>query len=77
MSSSFELYERRSHCEEKYPYSELFWSAFFPHFWVWRALYLVQIRENAGKMQPRITPNTDNFYAVSSILKSIFIAKES
>ena len=26
--------------------------------------YPVQMRENAGKMRTRITPNTDSFYAV-------------
>ena len=39
---------------KKYPYSDSVWSAFFP----------VQVRENAGKMQTRITPNMDTFYAV-------------
>ena len=38
---------------KKCPYSELFWSAFFPHF------PTVRMRENAGKMRSRITPNTD------------------
>ena len=37
---------------KKRPYSELFWSVFF------------RMRENAGKMRTRITPNTDSFYAV-------------
>ena len=41
---------------KKCRYSELFWSVFFP--------YPVQMRENAGKMRTRITPNTDSFYAV-------------
>ena len=27
--------------------------------------YLVRMRENAGKMRTRITPNTDSFYGVS------------
>ena len=43
---------------KKCPYSELFCSAFFPHF---SAFGL-----NTGKMRTRITPNTDTFYAVSS-----------
>ena len=38
------------------PYSELFWSAFFPHFPVFSP--------NAGKIRNRITPNTDPFYEV-------------
>ena len=29
--------------------------------------YSVQMRENAGKMRTRITPNTDTFYAVGVI----------
>ena len=28
------------------------------------SLYSVRMRENAGKMRTRITPNTDTFYAV-------------
>ena len=36
------------------PCSELFWSTFFPRFYV----------ENAGKMRNRITPNMDTFYVV-------------
>ena len=46
---------------KKCPYSELFWSAIFPHF-------SVRMRKNAGKMWTRITPNTDTFYAVSDSL---------
>ena len=54
---------------KKCPYLELFWSVFFPHFPVFglnaeRYSHSVQIRENAGKMWTRITPNTDTFYAV-------------
>ena len=44
---------------KKWPYSELFWSAFSPHF-----PYSVRMRENAGKMRTRVTPNTDTFYPV-------------
>ena len=51
---------------KKCSYSELFWSAFFQHFPVVGPPYLVRMRENAGKMWTRITPNTTTFYAVYS-----------
>ena len=47
-------------------YSGRHFSGIFPHL-VWiRCIspYSVQMRENAGKMRTRITPNTDSFYAV-------------
>ena len=80
------------------PYSELFWSTFFPHFPSFRLTmerysvfgvilvhifpafsrirtehgeirsispHLARMRENAGKIRTRITPNKDTFYAVS------------
>ena len=51
---------------KKSPYSELFWSTFFPHFPAFIiSPYSVRMRENAGKIRTRITPNTDTFYAVS------------
>ena len=31
------------------------------------------MRENAGKMRTRITPNTDNFYAVDTITSKLII----
>ena len=42
------------------PYSELFWSAFSSHFPILLRIssYSVRMRENAGKMRTRITPNT-------------------
>ena len=45
---------------------ELFWSAFFSDFPAFglNTLYSVRMRENPGKMQARITSNTDSFYAV-------------
>ena len=46
----------------KCPYSELFWSAFFPHFP--HSDWILRMREHVGKMRTRITPNTDTFYAV-------------
>ena len=58
---------------KKCPFSELLWSAFFPHFSrifpQYREVrsispHSVWMRENAGKMQTRITPNTDTFYTV-------------
>ena len=50
---------------KKCPYSELFWSVFFPHFPAFGLnKYSIRMRENAGKMWTRITPNTDTFYAV-------------
>ena len=33
--------------------------------------YSVQMWENAGKMQTRITPNKDTFYAVKALLSSV------
>ena len=56
---------------EKCPYSELFWSA-FPVFGLNTERYEVSFRIQAecGKMQTRVTPNTDTFYAV------LFIALE-
>ena len=46
------------------PFSELFWSAFFPHFPASgrnTEKVSVRMRENAGKMRTRITPNTDTY----------------
>ena len=44
-------------------YSGPDFSRFFPHLnWI-RRDYSVRIRENAGKMRTRITPNTDSFHA--------------
>ena len=78
--TSFVLYITRrvlllsSTLRKKFPYSELFWSAFFPHFpSVIRteygeigsvSPYSFQMWENAGKIWTRITPDTDTFYAV-------------
>ena len=42
---------------KKCPYSELFWSTFFPHF--------SHIPTMRRKMRTRVTPNKDTFYAVS------------
>ena len=36
----------------------------FSHIWTEYGIYSVRMRENAGKMRTRITPNTDTFYAV-------------
>ena len=52
----------------KCPYSELFWSAFFRIGTEYgETPYSVPMRENAGKMRTRITPNTDTFYALNLI----------
>ena len=61
---------------KKSPYSELFWSAFFPHFCAFglnteRSPYSVRMRENAGKMRTRITPNTETFYAGIAFKKMV------
>ena len=48
-------------------------SYFGPHFsrifpqsaWIRSSPYSVRMRENAGKIQTRIIPNTDTFYAVT------------
>ena len=49
-----------SSLREKCLYSELFWSAFS------RVPFSLSLRiqSECGKMQTRITPNTDTFYAV-------------
>ena len=77
---SFCFYESRSWSNwlvlrKKSPYLELFRSAFSPYF---RAFGLnterygvslriqSECRKMLGKMQTRITPNTDSFYAVSN-----------
>ena len=54
------------------PYSELFSSAFFPHFPVFglkteRHVLSLHIQSECRKMQTRITPNTDTFYPVTSV----------
>ena len=48
---------------EKCPHLELFWHPIFPYSY---SVYSVsiRIRSECGKMQTRITPNTDTFYAV-------------
>ena len=53
---------------KKNPYSELFWSAFFPHFPAFGlntsiSPYSVRMQKNAVKMLTGITPNTESFYA--------------
>ena len=62
---------------KKCPYSELFWSTFFPNFSVFglnseriRTEYSVSvcIQSECAKVQNRITPNTDTFYAVLLLL---------
>ena len=40
---------------------------FFPAFSRIISPYSVRMRENAGKMRTRITPNTDTFYAVQIV----------
>ena len=58
--------ELRKQC----PYSELFCSAFFPHypaFGLRISPHSVWIPENAGKMRTRVTENTDTFYAEKGI----------
>ena len=39
--------------------------------------YSVRMQENAGKVRTRITPNTDNFYAVVDTLKHPSLKKKS
>ena len=58
---------------EKCPYSELFWSA-FPACGLNTERYFVSLRiqSECGKMQTRITPNTDTFYAVLFIWSHTF-----
>ena len=62
---NFSVYQGNKHCVKKSAFSELFWSALFPHFSAFGLnTYSVQMRENARKMRTRITPNTDTFYSV-------------
>ena len=57
--------EQKLTLRKKCPHSELFWSAFFQHYpLLCISPNLVRMRENAGMMRTRITPNTDTFYAV-------------
>ena len=54
---------------KKSPYSELFWSAFFPHFPAFglnteRYGVSLRIQSECWEIWTRITPNTDTFYAV-------------
>ena len=66
----FRVFEQRNYeylLSKKFPYSELFWSAFFSHFPASISPYSVQMRENAGKMRTRITPDTDTFYTVLNL----------
>ena len=58
----YTLNHRISHCV-KCPYLELVCSAFCRN-WTEYAVSL-RIQSECGKMQTRITPNTDTFYAVS------------
>ena len=65
---------------KKYPYSELFWSAFFPHFPTFELnteRYSVRMRENAGKMRTRITPNFRFSYAGTWELVNLFVRTKS
>ena len=65
---------------KKCPYSESFWSAFFPDFSAFGlnterhgiSPYSVQMQENVGKMWTRITSNTDIFYAVFFSVSDLF-----
>ena len=68
---------------KKFPYSELFWSAFFPHFPAFglnTETYEVSLRIQSecgkirGKMRTRITLNTDTFYAVTVFFQRILNA---
>ena len=53
---------------KKCPYSELFWSGFFPHSDAFPAFGRI---ENAGKIRTRITLNTDTFYTVFGIISNL------
>ena len=67
-STLSEIYALRRKC----PYSELFWSAFFPHSdWIRREMeYLSVFSPNAGKcgkIRTRKTANTNTFYALVTL----------
>ena len=55
----------RHSLREKWPYSELFWSA-FSTFGLNTERYFVSLRIQFeyGKVRTRVTPNTDTFYVV-------------
>ena len=56
---------------KKCPYSEVFWSAFFPHFPAFgldtREIPPPVFSPSAGKTRTRITSNTDTFYPVYNL----------
>ena len=66
VSTAIQVLEKRVRIRS---YSGPHFPRIFPHSdWIRRDAeydtYSVRMRENAGKMQTRITPNTDYFYAV-------------
>ena len=58
--TAFQVILKTYSLHRKSSYSELFW-------YLRISPYSVRLRENAGKMRTRITPNTDTFYAVTLI----------
>ena len=56
--TAFQVILKTYSLHRKSSYSELFW-------YLRISPYSVRLRENAGKMRTRITPNTDTFYAVT------------
>ena len=53
------------HCVKQCLYSELLWSR-FSCIWTWYSVSL-RIQSECGKIQTRVTPNTDAFYAITII----------
>ena len=61
------IYCTTTSLRKKCPYSELFWSAFFPHCPTFGLNTVTVFGPNVakgGKMRTRITPNTNTLYAV-------------
>ena len=57
----------------KYPYSELFWSGFFPHFPAFglnteRYSVSLRIQSECGKIRTSKTPYLDTFHVVDNLL---------
>ena len=63
---------------EKCPYSELFWSVFFRIRTEYGEIFRIsplRIRSECGKIQTRITPNMDTFYAVYESINLCLISR--
>ena len=71
MDNYVDCFTLRKEC----PYSELFWSAFFPTFGLNTERYgaSLRIQCECGKKRTRKTPNKDTFHAVLALKKGLLI----